>query len=93
MSYLLYLPEIEGLHILEVKEEEMGWVIIAESLRTEQACPSCGKISQRIQSHYQRRPQALPSLGLRVRNCLCTKRFRGQIQTVHAQALRNAFRI
>jgi transposase len=76
MSPLLYLPEIDGLAIVEVKAEEAGLLIVAESLCRQQACPSCGQISARIHSYYQRCPQDLPSQGLSVRYCLSTKRFR-----------------
>jgi transposase len=76
MSYLVCLPQIEGLDIVAVNEEKEGLLIIAQSRCREQACPDCGHLSRRVHSYYQRRPQDLPSQGLAVRYCLSAKRFR-----------------
>ncbi|WP_353744370.1 transposase family protein [Roseovarius sp.] len=40
------------------------------------ACPRCGEISRRVQSHYERRLADLPAHGRQVRLVLSTRRFR-----------------
>ncbi len=40
MPDLLCLPQIKGLHIVEVKEDENGVLIMAESRHEEQAWPN-----------------------------------------------------
>ena len=50
--------------------------INAEATAGGAACPACYAVSTHIHSHYQRRPQDLPSSGKAIRLALTVRRFR-----------------
>jgi len=57
----------------EIQEEKI--ILHVESTREEAKCPYCGKVSDRIHSHYERRLQDLPISGKKVRIVLRNKKY------------------
>src|SRR5690242_11966808 len=67
----------DGLQVEQFVEVATGFMAFVGSCRPTAACPSCGEISKRIHSRYERRIADLPWSGrtvavtLRVRRFLC----------------------
>jgi transposase len=69
------LPALPSLHVdlLEVTSE--GLLIRASSTQPANVCPVCGSATTRVHSRYERTLQDLPWGPLRVRLCVCVRRF------------------
>ena len=65
-----------GLLIEHVRIDDSGLAAVARSGDVGSACPSCGKLSRRVHSHYVRSLSDLPAHGRRVRITLTVRRFR-----------------
>ncbi len=65
-----------GLEVDGVDEGKNTLVVTARSSATTAACPLCGVVSHRVQSHYVRQPSDLPCAGRLVRLRLLVRRFR-----------------
>jgi len=61
--------------VLVVVEQDGGLVLVAEPTRTAVPCPSCGEVSRRRHSQYERRPLDLPWRGRTVRLRVHTRRW------------------
>ena len=61
--------------VLVVVEQDGSLVVIAEPTRTAVPCPSCGQLSRRRHSRYERRPVDLPWRGRTVRLRVHTRRW------------------
>ena len=73
-GFALLIPP--GLVVDNVDDGEHALVVTARSSAVTAACPLCGTVSRRVQSHYVRRPSDLPCAGRRVRLQLLVRRFR-----------------
>ncbi len=71
---MILLPEHVNLRIEQVLIDELVTVTLGSKLLTV-VCPSCGQESQRIHSHYQRKPRDLPVSGRPVRLIIEVRRF------------------
>src|SRR5258708_32221487 len=61
--------------VLVVVEQDGSLVLVAEPTRSAVPCPSCGELSRRRHSRYQRRPLDLPWRGRMVRLRVHTRRW------------------
>jgi len=73
-GFALLIPP--GLAVDGVDGSEDALVVIARSDTLTALCPLCGAASDRVRSHYVRRPPDLPCAGRRVRLRLLVRRFR-----------------
>jgi transposase len=69
------LPDIPSLHVEHLEVTPEGLLIRASSTQAANACPSCGSSTTRVHSRYERTLQDLPWGKLRVRLCVCVRRF------------------
>ena len=80
-----------GLVIERVESETDKLLLVARPISKTAACPSCGGISARIHSQYQRALADLPSQGRLVRISLWARRFRCAVaecqQTIFTERL------
>ena len=64
-----------GLVVDSVARGDDTLVVTARSKAPTAACPLCGTVSRRVQSHYVRQPSDLPCAGRSVRLRLLVRRF------------------
>jgi transposase len=70
-----------GLVVERVETEAAGLLIVARPALTTAACPTCGSVSVRIHSTYQRSLMDLPAHGQAVRIRVSARRFRCVLAT------------
>lgn len=80
-----------GLAVDSVDDGEDTLVVTARSNTGTAACPLCGTVSRRVQSHYVRRPSDLPCAGRRVRLRLLVRRFRCGVPDCQCQVFAERF--
>src|ERR1035437_7111577 len=72
-----------GLVVERVETETAGLLIVARPALTTAACPTCGSVSVRIHSTYQRFLADLPAQGRAVRISVRARRFRCAVMSCH----------
>lgn len=72
-----------GLVVERVETEAAGLLIVARPALTTAACPTCGSVSVRIHSTYQRFLADLPAQGRAVRISVRARRFRCAVMSCH----------
>ncbi len=72
-----------GLVIKRVESEADKLVLVARPMSKTAVCPTCGGVSTRIHSQYQRALSDLPSQGRLVCIKLCPRRFRCAVTECH----------
>ncbi len=82
-----------GLTVDSVDGSEDALVVTARSNAVTAGCPLCGAASDRVQSHYVRRPSDLPCAGRRVRLRLLVRRFRCGVPGCQRQVFAERFGI
>lgn len=71
----LFLPEGAGLVVEKIEIAEKKVVLKVGCMATTATCPSCGHESNRVNSHYHRKPADLPCVGYGVQLQMRVRRF------------------
>jgi transposase len=72
----LFTANLPNLHLEGLAMEDQRFIAKISSQQPSSTCPSCGKPSHHVHSHYQRRLQDLPITGLAVCWQIQVRRFR-----------------